>query len=136
TKQYLSQLETVDRSRARRWSESNGALQCRSDRLAGSRQRVPGGLCAFALARCWAKTEGTRDGEASRALDTADRLAPVVIRNDPIARDPVQTPRHRAQRQVWELDSLLNRFGIRGQGQQGADNQRDLDCGLAGWMQP
>jgi transcriptional regulator with XRE-family HTH domain len=80
------------------------------------------GYVRFALARCWAQAEGTRDGEALRALDTADRLAPVVVRNDPIARDLVRTLDRRARRQVWELESLRNRFGIRGQGQHSADN--------------
>jgi transcriptional regulator with XRE-family HTH domain len=70
------------------------------------------GYIRFTLARCWAQAEGSRDGEALRALDAADRLAPVVIRNDPIARDLVVTLDRRAKRQVWELDSLRNRFGI------------------------
>jgi transcriptional regulator with XRE-family HTH domain len=66
----------------------------------------------FDLARAWAQAEGARDGEALRALDTADRLAPLRVRNDPIARDLVITLDRRARRQVWELDSLRNRFGI------------------------
>jgi transcriptional regulator with XRE-family HTH domain len=70
------------------------------------------GYVRFALARCWAQAEGSRDGEALRALDTADRLAPLVVRNDPIARDLVLTLDRRARRRVWELDSLRNRFGI------------------------
>jgi len=53
-----------------------------------------------------------RDAEAIRHLDTADRLAPIRIRNDPIARDLVLTLLRRARRSVWELDSLRNRFGI------------------------
>ena len=72
------------------------------------------GYVRFALARCWAQAEGARDGEALRALDTADRLAPVVVRNDPMARDLVLTLDRRAKRRVWELDSLRNRFGIGG----------------------
>ncbi|MGH4008506.1 MAG: helix-turn-helix domain-containing protein [Pseudonocardiaceae bacterium] len=40
----------------------------------------------FDLARAWAQADGARDGEALRALDTADRLAPLRVRNDPIAR--------------------------------------------------
>jgi transcriptional regulator with XRE-family HTH domain len=76
----------------------------------GSRCRE--GYVRFALARCWAQAEGSRDGEALRALDTADRLAPVVVRNDPIARDLVVILGRRARRQVWELDSLRNRFGV------------------------
>ncbi len=66
----------------------------------------------FDLARCWAQAEGSRDGEAARHLDTADRLAPQRIRNDPIARDLVGTLSKRARRRVWELDSLRNRFGV------------------------
>ncbi|HEY3896305.1 MAG TPA: helix-turn-helix transcriptional regulator [Pseudonocardiaceae bacterium] len=66
----------------------------------------------FDLARAWAQAEGARDGEVLRALDTADRLAPLRIRNDPIARDLVTTLDRRARRRVWELDSLRNRFGI------------------------
>jgi hypothetical protein len=70
------------------------------------------GYIRFTLARCWAQAEGSRDGEALRALDAADQLAPVVIRNDPIARDLVVTLDRRARRRVWELDSLRRRFGI------------------------
>jgi hypothetical protein len=51
-----------------------------------------------------------RDAEAIRHLDTADRLAPNRIRNDPIARDLVRTLHRQARRQVWELDSLRSRF--------------------------
>ncbi len=66
----------------------------------------------FDLARAWAQAEGPRDGEVIRHLDTADRLAPVRIRNDPIARDLVVILDRRAKRQVWELDSLRHRFGV------------------------
>lgn len=66
----------------------------------------------FDLARAWAQAEGSRDGEALRALDAADRLAPLRIRNDPIARDLVLTLDRRAKHRVWELDSLRNRFGV------------------------
>ena len=86
----------------------------------GSRCRE--GYVRFALARCWAQAEGSRDGEALRALDTADRLAPVVVRNDPIARDLVVTLDRRAPRRVWELDSLRNRFGVGGSGPRSVDN--------------
>jgi transcriptional regulator with XRE-family HTH domain len=64
------------------------------------------------LSRGYAQAEGDRDNEAIRHLDTADRIAPTRIRNDPIARDLVLTLDRRAKRQVWELGSLLNRFGI------------------------
>ncbi|MGH3917307.1 MAG: hypothetical protein ACRDTC_28435 [Pseudonocardiaceae bacterium] len=66
----------------------------------------------FDLARAWAQAEGPRDQEALRALDAADRLAPVRLRNDPIARDLVLTLGQRSPRPVWELDSLRNRFGL------------------------
>ncbi len=66
----------------------------------------------FDLARAWAQAEGSHDQEALRALDTADRLAPVRLRNDPLARDLVITLDRRAPRPVWELNSLRNRFGI------------------------
>jgi transcriptional regulator with XRE-family HTH domain len=76
----------------------------------------------FDLARAWAQAEGSRDGEALRALDTADRLAPLRVRNDPIARDLVLTLDRRARRRVWELDSLRHRFGIGGQRPRSVDN--------------
>lgn len=64
------------------------------------------------LARAWAQSDGARDGEALRALDTADRIAPLRVRNDSIARDLVLTLDRRARHRVWELDSLRNRFGV------------------------
>ncbi len=64
------------------------------------------------LARGYAQAEGDRDAEAIRHLDTADRIAPTRVRNDPIARDLVRVLDRRARRSVWELDSLLNRFGL------------------------
>jgi hypothetical protein len=67
------------------------------------------------LARGYAQAEGDRDSEAIRHLDTADRIAPTRIRNDPIARELVLTLDRRARRRAWELDSLRNRFGIGGQ---------------------
>lgn len=76
----------------------------------GSRSRPA--YVHFDLARAWAQAEGPRDQEALRALDAADRLDPVQLRNDPIARDLVLTLDRRAKRRVWELDSLRNRFGI------------------------
>jgi transcriptional regulator with XRE-family HTH domain len=80
------------------------------------------GYVRFALARCYAQAEGSRDGEALRALDAADRLAPVVVRNDPIARDLVLTLDRRARRRVWELDSLRNRFGVSAQHARSVNN--------------
>ncbi|HET9257090.1 MAG TPA: hypothetical protein VFO16_18095, partial [Pseudonocardiaceae bacterium] len=67
----------------------------------------------FDLARGWAQAEGARDAEAIRHIDTADRIAPVRMRNDPIAKDLVRTLDRRAKHRSWELDSLCNRFGIR-----------------------
>jgi transcriptional regulator with XRE-family HTH domain len=86
----------------------------------GSKDRIA--ALHFDLARSWAQAEGDRDGEALRALDTADRLAPLRMRNDPIARDLVLTLDRRARRRVWELDSLRNRFGIESQRPRSVDN--------------
>jgi hypothetical protein len=83
---------------------------------------VSRGLRAFRVGPLLGAGWGARDGEALRALDTADRLAPVVVRNDPMARDLVLTLDRRAIRRVWELDSLRNRFGISGQGPRSVDN--------------
>jgi transcriptional regulator with XRE-family HTH domain len=66
----------------------------------------------FDLARALVQDGACRDAEAIRHLDIADRLAPTRIRNDPIARDLVRTLDRRARRQVWELESLCNRFGL------------------------
>jgi hypothetical protein len=68
----------------------------------------------FDLARALVQDGAQRDAEAIRHLDTADRLAPTRIRNDPIARDLVRILDQRGRRQVWELDSLRRRFGIPG----------------------
>lgn len=76
----------------------------------GSKDRIA--ALHFDLARSWAQAEGDRDNEVIRHLDTADRIAPARIRNDPIARDLVVILDRRARRQVWELDSLRNRFGV------------------------
>ncbi|MBV8540681.1 MAG: helix-turn-helix transcriptional regulator [Pseudonocardiales bacterium] len=75
----------------------------------------------FDLARALVQDGPNRDAEAIRHLDTADRLAPTRIRNDPIARDLVVTLDHRAPRRVWELDSLRHRFGVGGQGPRRVD---------------
>ena len=86
----------------------------------GSKGRVA--YVQFDFARAWAQADGRHDGEAVRALDAADRLAPVRLRNDPIARDLVGTLYRRARRQVWELDSLRNRFGIGSQSKRSVDS--------------
>lgn len=80
------------------------------DALSRSKDRLA--ALQFDLARSWAQAEGSRDAEAIRHLDAADRLAPVRLRNDPIARDLVTTLDRRAPRRVWELHSLRNRFGL------------------------
>ncbi|MDQ2883939.1 MAG: helix-turn-helix transcriptional regulator [Actinomycetota bacterium] len=74
------------------------------------------------FSRSLAQENGQRDWNAIRHLDTADRIAPQLIRPDPIARDLFTTLDRRAPRRVWELDSLRNRFGIGGQGQRSVDN--------------
>jgi transcriptional regulator with XRE-family HTH domain len=84
---------------------------------AGRRSRLH-----FDLARGYAQAEGDRDGEAIRHLDTADRIAPTRVRNDPIAQDLVLTLNRRARRRVWELDSLRNRFGIELPGSRSVNN--------------
>lgn len=66
----------------------------------------------FDLARALASGEGDRDAEALRHLDMADRLAPQMIRHNPVARDVLGGLEQRARRRVWELDSLRNRFGV------------------------
>lgn len=74
------------------------------------------------LSRAYAQSGGDRDAAALQHIDTADRIAPTQIRNDPIARDLVLALDRRARRRVWELDSLRNRFGIGGQGPRSVDN--------------
>ena len=64
------------------------------------------------LSRAYAQSGGDRDSVALQCIDTADRIAPTRIRNDPIARDLVITLDRRARRRVWELDSLRHRFGV------------------------
>jgi hypothetical protein len=66
----------------------------------------------FDMARAYAQAGGTRDVDAIRSLDTADRIAPQRIRLDPVARDLVTQLTGRARRRLWELDSLRNRFGV------------------------
>lgn len=65
------------------------------------------------LSRAYVQFGGHRDGVALHHIDSADRIAPTRIRNDPIARDLVLTLERRAPRRVWELNSLCNRFGRR-----------------------
>ncbi|MBV9730037.1 MAG: helix-turn-helix transcriptional regulator [Pseudonocardiales bacterium] len=74
------------------------------------------------LARGWAQAEGDRDAEAIRALDAADRAAPTMVRNHPLARELLDDLYGRARRRVWELDSLLNRFDISNRRSRGVNN--------------
>ena len=67
----------------------------------------------FDLARAYAQdADGTRDAAALRHLDTADRVAPLRIRHDPVARELVSALDRRARRKAWELDSLKRRMGV------------------------
>lgn len=66
----------------------------------------------FDLARAYAQAGGSRDVEALRHIDLADRVAPVRVRQDPLARELIEDLDRRAKRRVWELDSLKNRVGI------------------------
>ncbi len=74
------------------------------------------------FSRALAQEGGQRDWDAIRHLDTADRIAPQLIRPDPMARDLFTTLDLRAPHRVWELDSLRNRFGLGGQGSRSVDN--------------
>ncbi len=85
----------------------------------GSRERASS--LHFDFARVLAQENGPRDGDSIRHLDTADRIAPQRMRSDPLARDLALMLDRRATRRVWELDSLLNRFGI-GRGPRSVDN--------------
>src|SRR5206468_3754464 len=66
----------------------------------------------FDLARGFAQAEGGRDVEAVRHLDRADRIAPLRIRHDPIARELVNALDARAARRAWELSSLKARIHV------------------------
>jgi transcriptional regulator with XRE-family HTH domain len=79
------------------------------DRLA-SRDRLSS--VHFDFARAYAQAEGARDADVLRHLDLADRIAPVRIRQDPIARELVVGLDRRARRRAWELTSLKNRPGV------------------------
>ena len=66
----------------------------------------------FDLARAYVQAEGARDSDAIRHLDLADRVAPLRIRQDPIAREVVAELDARARRQAWELASLKSRLRV------------------------
>ncbi|MDQ3761962.1 MAG: helix-turn-helix transcriptional regulator [Actinomycetota bacterium] len=74
------------------------------------------------VARGWAQAGGDCDDRAIRALDVADRAAPAMVRNHPLARELLAGLYGRARRRRWELDSLRNRFGIGGQGPRTVNN--------------
>jgi transcriptional regulator with XRE-family HTH domain len=64
------------------------------------------------LARALAQEGGPRDWDAIRHLDQADRIAPIRMRHDPIARELVASLDNRARAKTWELASLRRRFGL------------------------
>jgi transcriptional regulator with XRE-family HTH domain len=76
----------------------------------GSRDRMSS--VHFDFARSYAQAEGDRDADVLRHLDMADRIAPIRIRQDPIARELVVGLDRRAKRRAWELNSLKNRLGV------------------------
>jgi transcriptional regulator with XRE-family HTH domain len=65
------------------------------------------------LARAWAQDDShQRDDAIVLAVDRADRIAPIRVRTDPIAKDLVLGARRRRRVRMWELDSLCNRLGV------------------------
>ncbi len=80
--------------------------------FAGLASATRTGRAHLDFARAYVQAEGARDAEAVRHLDAADRIAASRVRHDPMARELVVTLHRRARRRVWELDSLMNRFGI------------------------
>ncbi len=76
----------------------------------GSADRVS--AVHFDLARAYVQAGGSRDGEALRHIDLADRTAPIRVRRDPLTRELVSDLDRRAKRRVWELDSMRRRVGI------------------------
>lgn len=66
----------------------------------------------FDLARAYAQAGGSRDAEALRHIDQADRIAPLRVRQDPLTRELVTDLDRRAKRRVWELDSMRRRIGV------------------------
>jgi transcriptional regulator with XRE-family HTH domain len=80
----------------------------------GLRSRSRTGCYHFDLARALAQDEAHHD-EAVRHLDLADQAAPVRMRNSPIVRELMEELTQRARRQLRQVDSLLDRFGLAGQ---------------------
>ncbi|OLR92991.1 helix-turn-helix domain-containing protein [Actinokineospora bangkokensis] len=70
------------------------------------------GALHFDLARANGQSGGERDLRAIHHLDTADRIAPQRLRNDPLARDLVRQLHRRSPKPSWELDSLRRRLGV------------------------
>jgi transcriptional regulator with XRE-family HTH domain len=66
----------------------------------------------FDLARAYSQAQGARDAQAVRHLDVADRIAPMRIRHDPLARELLHELDMRARLHAWELESLKNRLGL------------------------
>lgn len=66
----------------------------------------------FDLARAYSQADGGRDTETLRYLDRADQVAPLRVRRDPVVRELLSDLDRRAQRRVWELDSLKHRLGV------------------------
>ncbi len=85
-----------------------------------SRSRT--GFYHFDLARALAQDGGARDDEATRHFDLADQAAPVSMRNHPIARELMEELTQRAHRQLREVGSLLDRFGLARQRSQRVNN--------------
>ncbi len=85
-----------------------------------SRSRT--GCYHFDLARALTQDGGARDDGATRHLDLADQAAPVRMHNHPIVRELTAELTQRARRQLREVDSLLDRFGLVGQRSQGVNN--------------
>nr|CEL20231.1 Putative transcriptional regulator [Kibdelosporangium sp. MJ126-NF4] len=78
--------------------------------FAGSPNRVAG--WHYELARALAQEGGSRDFEAVRHLDIAERTAPQWMHHEPMARELLFQLNGRARTTQWELSSLRNRFGV------------------------
>jgi transcriptional regulator with XRE-family HTH domain len=98
--------------------------QAHPDRVdvAGLHSRSRAGCYHFDLARALAQDGESCHDEAIRHLDLADQAAPVRMRNHPIARELTAELIQRAHRQLREVDSLLDRFGLAGQRSQRVNN--------------
>lgn len=77
----------------------------------GSRDRRTG--VHLDLGRAWSQDPSpAHDIAVVRHIDTADRLSPVRVRQDPVVRDIVRAVDRRARRSWWELDSMKRRLGM------------------------